>query len=131
MRAGIVLAYSVRRHIKDLVILLLFVFAGMCTFGTCIYIAEDNAKIESIPDAWYLSIVTMTTVGYGDIYPETKVGRFICCLCAVAGVILLALTVPMFTNHFQMLYNHIETENVIEKYKQKKDDNKALATKTK
>jgi hypothetical protein len=124
MRAGIVLAYSVRRNIKDLVILMLFLFAGMCTFGTCIYIAEDNAKIESIPDAWYLSIVTMTTVGYGDIYPETKIGRFICCLCAVAGVVLLAITVPMFANHFLILYNHTETENVIEKYKQKKTMNR-------
>ena len=120
MRAGIVLAYSLRRNIKDLFILVLFVFAGMCTFGTCIYIAEENETFQSIPDAWYLSVITMTTVGYGDIHPQTNIGRFFCCLCAVAGILLLALTVPMFANHFLVLYNHIETENVVKKYRERK-----------
>ena len=124
IRAGKVLMHSLQQNIKDLFILVFFLFSGMCTFASCIYIAEDNPDIQSIPDAWYLSVITMTTVGYGDIHPQTKLGRFICCVCAVAGVLLLALTVPIFANHFLVLYNHAESEDIIKEYLTKKEKEK-------
>jgi hypothetical protein len=120
IRAGQVLLYSLHGNIKDLFILVFFLFAGVCTFASCIYIVEDNPNIASMPDAWYLAVITMTTVGYGDIHPQTKIGRFVCCLCAVAGILLLALTVPIFANHFLILYSHAESEGVVENYLREK-----------
>jgi hypothetical protein len=119
IRAGKVLAYSARKNVKDLTILILFLIAGMCTFASCFYIVEERTTIESIPDAWYWAIITMTTVGYGDIEPRTKIGRLLACICAVVGVLLLALTVPIFANHFLILYQHVETENVVKRLEKK------------
>ncbi|XP_045163795.2 potassium voltage-gated channel protein egl-36-like [Mercenaria mercenaria] len=131
IRAGKVLAFSARKNVKDLTILILFLIAGMCTFASCFYIAEDKTAVESIPDAWYWAIITMTTVGYGDIEPRTKVGRLIACICAIVGVLLLALTVPIFANHFLILYQHVETENVVKRLEKRlsgKDEDRKMET---
>jgi hypothetical protein len=131
IRAGKVLAYSARKNVKDLSILILFLIAGMCTFASCFYIVEEKTTIESIPDAWYWAIITMTTVGYGDIEPRTKIGRLLACICAVVGVLLLALTVPIFANHFLILYQHVETENVVKRLEKKKSPHVKAATEDK
>ncbi|KAH3830031.1 hypothetical protein DPMN_103267 [Dreissena polymorpha] len=107
VRAGRVLMYTVKANGKDLIILALFLLAGMCTFASIVFIAERNDNARSIPQWWYWSVITMTTVGYGDITVKTDVGRFIACLCALSGVLMFALTVPLFANHFLTLYNYV------------------------
>ncbi|XP_060559368.1 potassium voltage-gated channel protein Shaw-like, partial [Ruditapes philippinarum] len=72
IRAGKVLAYSIRANLKDLSILCLFLIAGMCAFASCFYIAEDKKNVSSILIGWYWAVVTMTTVGYGDISPQSQ-----------------------------------------------------------
>ena len=52
---------------------------------------SDNAQnvttsITSIPDAMWFSIITMTTVGYGDVTPSTIFGKIIAAICAVSGI---------------------------------------------
>lgn len=111
VKAGKVLAFSIRSNVKDLSVLILFLIAGMCTFASCFYITEDKKNVPSIPDGWYWATVTMTTVGYGDMYPRTGFGRFIGCLCAITGVMLFALTVPIFANNFLTLYQLADLEN--------------------
>ncbi|KAH3830040.1 hypothetical protein DPMN_103277 [Dreissena polymorpha] len=107
VRAGRVLMYTIKANNKDLFIIALFLIAGMCTFASIVFIAERNDNTRSIPQWWYWSIITMTTVGYGDITVKTAVGRFIACLCALSGVLMFALTVPLFANHFLTLYNYV------------------------
>ncbi|KAH3830043.1 hypothetical protein DPMN_103280 [Dreissena polymorpha] len=107
VRAGRVLMYTVKANGKDLIILALFLLAGMCTFASIVFIVEKNDNARSIPQWWYWSVITMTTVGYGDITVKTDVGRVIACLCALSGVLMFALTVPVFANHFLTLYNYV------------------------
>ena len=51
-------------------------------------------------------MVTLTTVGYGDITPVTDLGFVVGAMCAVSGTILFALTIPVLSNNFAMLYAH-------------------------
>ena len=55
----------------------------------------------------------MTTVGYGDVHPETAMGRIVGALCAVAGVLLVALTIPVISNNFALFYNHARTRDTL------------------
>ena len=101
-----ILAYSLLQNIRDLFILGLMVSICMCIFGSLAYLAEnkENHAFQTIPMSWYWAIITMTTVGYGDIYPVTHLGKMVACACALSGVVLFAVTVPIFVNNFLNLY---------------------------
>ena len=104
IRTSQVLSFSIRRNTKDMSMLFIFLMIFICTFGTLIYFTEDSSVVLSILDGWWWSIVTLTTVGYGDIVPETPLGRAVGSLCAVTGIWLLSMTLPIFVNDFVLLH---------------------------
>jgi voltage-gated potassium channel len=60
--------------------------------GTVVYIIEDAAAgFTSIPRSIYWAIVTVTTVGYGDIAPQTVLGQMIASLMMILGYAILAV----------------------------------------
>ncbi len=66
--------------------------------GAAIYAIEGpDHGFESIPTAIYWAIVTMTTVGYGDIAPQTVAGRFIATLAMVLGYSLIIIPTGIFS----------------------------------
>jgi len=100
-----VLGYTMRTNMKDLCVLFLYMLIGILLFSNFIYFAEDEKDFANIPEAWWWGIITMTTVGYGDRIPRTVLGRIIGSLCALSGVLVLSLTIPVFVNTFVSLYN--------------------------
>ncbi len=71
--------------------------------SSLIYYAEHKVQPEdfrSIPDAMYWSIITLTTVGYGDVSPVTVFGKSIAVITAIFGVVVVALLTGIVANAF-------------------------------
>ena len=85
--------------------------------SSLIYLFEQNVQPEhfgSIPDAMWWTVVTLTTVGYGDIVPMTVAGKLVATLTALMGVCVVALLTGIvatgFTNQVSMRRNQLEAE---------------------
>uniref|UniRef100_H3D9J1 Ion transport domain-containing protein n=1 Tax=Tetraodon nigroviridis TaxID=99883 RepID=H3D9J1_TETNG len=61
----------------------------------------------------------MTTLGYGDMYPETWSGMVVGALCALAGVLTIAMPVPVIVNNFGMYYSLAMAKQKLPKKKKK------------
>ncbi|XP_013083955.1 potassium voltage-gated channel protein Shaw-like isoform X2 [Biomphalaria glabrata] len=104
-----ILFYTLKASIKDLLLLLLFVCVGMLISSSLIYFAERVEQKElfsSIPKCFWWSVVTMTTVGYGDMFPKTNWGYLIGTATGISGVLMIGFTVPVLVNNFVLYYNH-------------------------
>jgi hypothetical protein len=101
-----VLTYSVRNSYKDLLVLLMYLVVAITLFGSIIYFSEGSKIVRNIPEGWWWAVITLTTVGYGDIYPVSALGKVVGACCAISGVVLLSVSIPVFVNTFMSLYNY-------------------------
>eukprot|EP00794_Sanderia_malayensis_P018111 gene18111-19920_t len=102
-----ILGYTLRESSRELGMLMFFLVLGIILFSSAVYYAEvgENAEnFESIPHTFWYSLVTMTTVGYGDKVPKTSIGKLIGSLCAIVGVLTIALPVPVIVSNFEFFY---------------------------
>lgn len=79
---------------EELVISLIFTMFLLLVASTLMYYIENEAQPEnfsSIPETMWWGIATLTTVGYGDIYPMTPLGQFLGGIIAIIGIGLFAL----------------------------------------
>ncbi len=66
--------------------------------GTIMYVVEGGEKgFTSIPQSIYCAIVTVTTVGYGDMVPHTALGKFISSLAMIIGYAIIAVPTGIIT----------------------------------
>ncbi|MFL0810754.1 MAG: ion transporter [Agarilytica sp.] len=87
--------YHTRRKVA---VFFLSVLVLATIFGSLMYVVEGPGNgFSSIPKSIYWTIVTITTVGYGDITPQTPLGQFIAALAMLMGYSIIAVPTGIFT----------------------------------
>jgi voltage-gated potassium channel len=74
-------------------------------FGSLMYVIEDEKDgFTSIPKSIYWSIVTLTTVGYGDISPKTPIGQSLAAIIMILGYSIIAVPTGIVTAEIAQQY---------------------------
>ena len=96
--------WSAISHERSSFVAALYLFAIALFFSSAMmYVAEHNAqpeKFRSIPETMWWSLITLTTVGYGDVSPLTPAGKIIGAITAIMGVCVVALLTGIVANAF-------------------------------
>ena len=90
---------------KELLILIALVSVMSIIWGTIIFYTEIlTDTFYGIGYGMWWALVTMTTVGYGDYFPKSGFGYIVGTLCALSGILILALPIPVIANNFNAYY---------------------------
>jgi hypothetical protein len=104
-----ILGLTIKTSMRELGMFFFFLIVAMVIFSSAAYYAEageQTSQLKSIPGAFWWAIVTMTTVGYGDVTPVGVWGKLVGALCVIAGVLTIALPVPVVVANFNNFYRH-------------------------
>ena len=110
---GYVLMYSLKKSLNKISVYFMFVLILVTCLGTLMYMVESgnpDTKFTDLATSVYWAIVTMTTVGYGDITPVTPIGRLLSAFVMLLGYTIIAVPTG------------IVTANIIEESKEKRKD---------
>lgn len=91
---GNLLLRSLRISLPKIIVFFLFVLILVISMGTVMYMIEGNlpnTQFHNIPESIYWAIVTMTTVGYGDITPISPIGKFFSAMIMLLGYTIIAV----------------------------------------
>jgi len=84
---------SLKASLSKITVFLTFVLLMTIVIGSIMYLIEGgtNDSFSSIPRSIYWAIVTLTTVGYGDITPQTPAGQFVAAIVMIMGYAVIAV----------------------------------------
>ena len=102
------LMFTLNQAYKELGLLMLLVGVCVLTFASMVYFAEkDNpAGSWSFLDSIWWGLMTLTTVGYGELAPASFTGKLMGGLCALCGIFFLTLPLPIVVNSFAGYYKN-------------------------
>ncbi|XP_065657374.1 potassium voltage-gated channel subfamily C member 1 isoform X1 [Hydra vulgaris] len=112
LRSMLVFAETLKASMEQLMLLVLVLFIPMVVFATLAYYAEKdtvNSNFKSIPRSFWWAIITLSTVGYGDISPTTVVGKLIGAICAAFGILMVALPISVIGNNYSFYYSYAKS----------------------
>jgi voltage-gated potassium channel len=100
-RAGRMIGTALWRSREKIIVFVLFVLMLSIIIGTLMYLIEgEEHGFTDIPTSIYWAIVTLTTVGYGDLSPVTGLGKFLASLVMILGYAIIAVPTGIVTVSF-------------------------------
>lgn len=97
---------------RKIVIFLFFVLASVVILGSMMYLIEGRENgFTSIPVSIYWSIVTLTTVGYGDISPQTPLGQILASVIMILGYGIIAVPTGIVTSEMTNIRRGTNTQS--------------------
>ncbi|XP_065069958.1 potassium voltage-gated channel protein Shaw-like isoform X3 [Rhopilema esculentum] len=106
-----VLKHTMIASSKEIILLLMMLMIPVTLFATIVHFCErqdPSTKFKTIPESLWWAIVTMTTVGYGDMAPKTTFGKAFGAFCASCSLLILALPVSIIGNNFSLFYSYAQ-----------------------
>jgi len=100
LRSLLAAVHAERRALVGCIVIL---FGVVLVFGTLLYVVERDVqpdKLGTIPQAMWWAIVTLGTVGYGDVVPVTVLGKIISVFTIICGFAMVALPVAIISSAF-------------------------------
>ncbi|XP_077373800.1 A-type voltage-gated potassium channel KCND2 isoform X3 [Festucalex cinctus] len=128
-----ILGYTLKSCASELGFLLFSLTMAIIIFATVMFYAEKGSaasKFTSIPAAFWYTIVTMTTLGYGDMVPKTIVGKVFGSICSLSGVLVIALPVPVIVSNFSRIYHQSQRAEKRRAQRASKEAGQALVGKS-
>lgn len=107
-----IMIHTLKASSHELVLLLLILLIPVVMFSSIVYYIEiminKQSLFSSVPQSFWWCLITMTTVGYGDLTPQTWPGKIIGGACAVCGVLIVALPISVIGSNFSLYYAHAQ-----------------------
>lgn len=98
MNDGYLIVKALKNSSRKIYVFLLFLMIFNVIVGSLMYMVEGHKEgFESIPQSIYWAVVTVTTVGYGDVSPTTPLGKFFSILLMLAGYAIIAVPTGIVT----------------------------------
>ncbi len=98
MNDGSLIIKALKNSSRKIYIFLLFLMIFSVIVGSIMYMVEGHREgFESIPQSIYWAVVTVTTVGYGDVSPTTPLGKFFSIILMLAGYSIIAVPTGIVT----------------------------------
>lgn len=108
---------------RELFLLVIILLLPVAIFASILYEIENDytgqKHFKNIPESIWWAIITMTTVGYGDMTPLSVPGRIVGGICALCGVLIVALPVTVIGNNFNTYYAHAQARLSLPKKKRR------------
>jgi hypothetical protein len=116
------LGNTMKANYRELGLLFLLIFMGAIMFASLVFIFEkdlEDTAFKTMFDAYWWAVITMTTVssvltsdlfyfflqvGYGDISPTSAMGKILGCFCAIFGMLIIGLPVPIIGSSYTNFY---------------------------
>ena len=112
-----VLGEALRRAARPLLVPLFFLVLLTFAFAGAIYYAEGviggSSDFDNIFKAAWFVLVTLTTVGYGDVYPESWIGKLTASVAIVCGVLCMSMPITIVGNEFHIAWQEREVLQVV------------------
>jgi len=125
-----VFSAALAQSVQPLLMLVLIILIGVVIFASLMYYVERGewdaatgtwlrtddygavsaSPFSSIPAAMWWAVITMTTVGYGDMFPVTTLGRLIATVAALSGVLVVAVPITIISTNFNAEAARLEAE---------------------
>jgi hypothetical protein len=108
--------FAIKAYMKSQPYMIVFFLlsSSVMVFGLMFRIVErpyPSDDFEPIWNGWWLIMVTMTTIGYGEIYPVTSLGRLIAAIACIWGIFLISSFVVALTNKVEIAGDEITIYN--------------------
>ncbi len=109
------------KRFELLTLLLLLVFV-VTIAGIALYVLEEqiNPNVNSLFDALYWSLITISTVGYGDIAPVTDAGRMVSMLIIISGIAMISFATSVIVSAFSEKLTELKENRIIGEIKKSK-----------